>query len=167
MSTHNVGSNVQRVLLSPPPFSFQGSSHQLLLLPYTSLQKPKTHRNISNKPPSVLPHILSPVQWRFPFPGSIWQTLTDCRSGLGHLQYKLTHCKDHCWVLLNHMAFTTTTKRQTSMHWHCLNICFLYCCVSSGPNLDGNFLLIIRLQESSPTSCWLGASQDRVDASLW
>lgn len=88
-------------------------------------------------------------------------------SCLRHLQYKLTHCKDHCWVFLNHMAFTTSAKRQTSMHWHCLSICLLYCHDSSEPNLDANFLLTICLQESSQASWWLGASQDRADANLW
>lgn len=88
-------------------------------------------------------------------------------SCLRHLQYKLTHCKDYCWVFLNHMAFTTSAKRQTSMHWHCLSICLLYCHDSSEPNLDANFLLTICMQESSQASWWLGASQDRADANLW
>lgn len=52
--------------------------------------------------------------------------ITESRPGLAqYLQYKLTHCKDHCWLLLNPEPFTTTARRQAPMRWHCLNICLL------------------------------------------
>lgn len=60
--------------------------------------------------------------------------ITECRPGLGQrLQYRLTHCKDHCWLLLNPEPFTTTARRQASMRWHYPNICLLLSAQSAQP----------------------------------